>query len=109
MEECTHKSASVWEPQSFQLDRRTSGCHAIQQGRGRHGRWESENNDKARMVHIRQEANSHLIRALEKNVWEHKLEDALKGDKIYYKRENEKRSPVKVIGIDGKIVIVKRQ
>lgn len=64
---------------------------------------------KARIIHIKQESEERIRRALSKNVREHKIEEARIGDKVYYKRENEKRwrGPAKVIGIDGKTVIVK--
>ena len=64
---------------------------------------------KAREVHIQQEASSKIKRALKGNIREHKLESAEVGKEVYYKREgeNEWRGPAKVIGRDGKTVIVK--
>ena len=46
---------------------------------------------------------------MNKNVREHKIEEAIIGDEVFYKRENEQewRGPAKVVGISGKTVIVK--
>ena len=65
--------------------------------------------NKARVTHVEQEASKRLKIALKKQIREHKLEDAELQDEVYYKREGEKewRGPARVIGIDGKMVIVK--
>ena len=46
---------------------------------------------------------------MNKKVREHKLEEAVVGDEVYYKREseNEWRGPAKVVAASGKTVIVK--
>ena len=64
---------------------------------------------KAREVFIRNESCSKLRIALNKNVREHKLEEAVVGDEVFYKREDEKewRGPAEVVGVSGKTVIVK--
>src|SRR5215469_7839953 len=64
---------------------------------------------KAREIHIQQESESRIRKALRKNIREHKYEDSNIGDKVYYKRENEKRwrGPGRVIGRDGKNILVK--
>ena len=64
---------------------------------------------KAREVFIKNEACNKLRIALNKNVREHKLEEAVVGDEVFYKRENEPewRGPAKVIGVSGKTVVVK--
>ena len=64
---------------------------------------------KAREVFIKNEACNKLRIALNKKVREHKLEEAVVGDEVFYKRENEPewRGPAKVIGVSGKTVVVK--
>ena len=64
---------------------------------------------KAREVFIKNEACNKLRIALKKKVREHRLEEAVVGDEVYYKRENECewRGPARVIGVTGKTVIVK--
>ena len=64
---------------------------------------------KSREIHIQQEADNRLKRALKSNVREHKLEEVEKSDEVYYKRDGEQewRGPAKVIGTDGKTVVVK--
>ena len=64
---------------------------------------------KAREVFIKNEACNKLRIALKKRVREHKLKEAVVGDEVYYKRENECewRGPARVIGATGKTVIVK--
>ena len=64
---------------------------------------------KAREAFIKNEACNKLRIALNKNVREHKLEEAVVGDEVFYKRENEPewRGPAKVIGVSGKTVVVK--
>ena len=63
---------------------------------------------KAREVYIRNESCNKLRIAMKKKIREHKLEEAKINDEVYYKRESEEewRGPAKVIGIDGKNVIV---
>ena len=65
--------------------------------------------NNARVTQVEQEASKRLKIALKKQIREHKLEDAQLQDEVYYKREGEKewRGPARVIGIDGKTVIVK--
>lgn len=64
---------------------------------------------KAREVFVKNESCNRIRTALNKNVREHKLEEAIMGEEVYYKREeeNEWRGPAKIIGIEGKTVIVK--
>ena len=64
---------------------------------------------KAREVFVKNEACDKLRVALNKKVREHKLETAMVGDEVFYKRENESewRGPAKVIGLSGKTVVVK--
>src|ERR1700755_2535405 len=64
---------------------------------------------KAREAHIKQEAEDRVKRAMRGQIREHKLELAEPGEEVYYKREidNNWRGPAKVIGRDGKVVIVK--
>ena len=66
--------------------------------------------NRARVIHIQQEAEEKIRRALRHQVREHKLMDVEKGQEVYYKREGEKewRGPARVIGVDGKVVIVKQ-
>ena len=63
----------------------------------------------ARKIHIQQESDDHLKRALKGRIREHKIEKAKMEDKVYYKKEKEKlwRGPAVVIGRNGKNVIVK--
>src|SRR5215469_5837918 len=65
--------------------------------------------EEARKIHLEQEANKKLRIALSKNVRDHRIEDARIGDEVYYKRENEKcwRGPAKILGLDGKTIIIK--
>ncbi len=58
---------------------------------------------------IKNESCNKIRIALNKRVRQHKIEDAVVGDDVYYKRENEEewRWPAKVIGVSGKTVIVK--
>ena len=62
----------------------------------------------ARKIHIKLESEERIKKALERRIIEHKIEDAQIGEKVYYKRENDKRwrGPAKVIGVDGKTLIV---
>src|ERR1044072_409318 len=64
---------------------------------------------KAREAHVKQEAEDRVKRAMKGQIREHKLELAEPGEEVYYKREIDKnwRGPAKVIGRDGKVVIVK--
>ena len=64
---------------------------------------------KSRKIHIMQEADKRLKIAMKSNVREHKLEDVENSDEVYYKRDGEQewRGPAKVIGTDGKTVVVK--
>ena len=64
---------------------------------------------KAREVNIKNESCTKIRTAMRKNVREHKIEDVIINDEVYYKREDEKqwRGPAKVIGVDGKVVVVK--
>src|SRR6201990_1259824 len=64
---------------------------------------------KAREAHVKQEAEDRVKRAMKGQIREHKLELAEPGEEVYYKREidNNWRGPAKVIGRDGKTVIVK--
>ena len=64
---------------------------------------------KAREIHVKQEAEERIRRALMGQIVEHKVELAQAGEKVYYKRsgENEWRGPAVVIGRDGKTVVVK--
>ena len=63
----------------------------------------------SRKIHIMQEADKRLKKAMKNNVREHKLEDVENSDEVYYKRDGEQewRGPAKVIGTDGKTVVVK--
>ena len=63
----------------------------------------------AREIHIQQESNDCIRRALKGRIREHKVEEAKIGDKVYYKREKDHkwRGPEIVIGMDGKNVILK--
>ena len=64
---------------------------------------------KAREVFIKNESCNKIRIALNKKVREHKLEEAVVGDEVFYKRENEHewRGPAKVVGVSGKTVVVK--
>ena len=64
---------------------------------------------KAREVFMKNESCNKIRIALNKNVREHKLEDTVVGDEVFYKREseNEWRGPARVIGVSGKTVVVK--
>ena len=64
---------------------------------------------KAREVFIKNESCNKIRIALNKRVREHKLEEAIMGDEVFYKRENEDewRGPARVVAIAGKTVIVK--
>ena len=64
---------------------------------------------KAREIHVQQEAEEKIRRALKGQIRDHKIEDASLGDEVLYKRAGEKewRGPAKVIGVDGKTVMVK--
>ena len=64
---------------------------------------------KAREVFIKNEACNKIRIALNKKVREHKLEEAVVGDEVFYKRENEYewRGPAQVVGVSGKTVVVK--
>ena len=63
----------------------------------------------SRRIHIMQESDQKIRLALKKQIREHRIEDAQQGDEVFYKREGEKswRGPAKVVGVDGKTVIVK--
>lgn len=64
---------------------------------------------KAREVFVKNESCRKIRIALNKRVREHKLEDAIVGDEVFYKRENEHqwRGPANVIGVAGKTIVVK--
>ena len=64
---------------------------------------------KAREVFVKNESCNKIRVALNKKVREHKLQEAVVGDEVFYKRENEYewRGPAKVVGVSGKTVIVK--
>ena len=64
---------------------------------------------QAREAFIKNESCNKIRIALNKNVREHKLEETMSGDEVFYKRENESvwRGPAKVIGSSGKTVVVK--
>ena len=64
---------------------------------------------KAREVFIKNESCNKIRTALNKRVREHRLEEAVVGDEVFYKRENENewRGPAEVVGVSGKTVIVK--
>ena len=64
---------------------------------------------RAREVFIKNESCNKIRIALNKKVREHKLEEAVVGDDVFYKRENERewRGPAKVVGVSGKTVVVK--
>ena len=64
---------------------------------------------EAREKFIQSESCNKLSIALNKQVREHKLEDAMVGDEVYYKRDNEQlwRGPAKILGVCGKTVVVK--
>src|SRR5215469_4117775 len=63
---------------------------------------------RAREIHVQQEADSRIKRALRNNIREHNLELTEPGEEVYYKREEERewRGPAKVIGRDGKTAVV---
>src|SRR5215469_4856858 len=58
---------------------------------------------------IRLENDDRIKRALKGKIKMHKIEEAQLGDRIFYKREKEDkwRGLGKVIGIDGKTVVIK--
>ena len=64
---------------------------------------------KAREVFVKNEACNEIRIALNKKVREHKFEEAVVGNEVFYKRENEHkwRGPAKVAGVSGKALIVK--
>ena len=64
---------------------------------------------KAREVFIRNESCNKIRFTLNKKVREHKFQEAVVGDEVFYKRENENewRGPAKVVGVSGKTVVVK--
>lgn len=64
---------------------------------------------KAREVFVKNESCNKIRTALNKKVRDHKLEEAVTGDEVFYKRENEHewRGPAKVVGVSGKTVVVK--
>ena len=64
---------------------------------------------RSRRVQIMQESNQKIRTALRNQIREHRVEEAQQGDEVYYKRDGEKawRGPAKVVGIDGKTVVVK--
>ena len=64
---------------------------------------------KARETFIKNESCNKIRIALNKKVREHKFEEAVVGDEVFYKRENENewRGPAKVVGVSGKTVVVK--
>ena len=64
---------------------------------------------KARETFVRNESCNKIRIALNKRVREHRIEEAVLGDEVFYKREMESewRGPAKVVGVTGKIVIVK--
>lgn len=64
---------------------------------------------KAREIHIKNESCDKIRVALNKRVRVHKFDEAVVGDEVFYKREdeNEWRGPAQVVGISGKTVVVK--
>ena len=62
-----------------------------------------------RRVHVIQESDERVRRALRSRIREHRIEDAEMSDEVFYKRdgESEWRGPARVIGRDGKSVVVK--
>ena len=65
---------------------------------------------KAREIHIQQESDRKINRALKHRVRRQEVQELCMGEKIYYKKDKEDRwrGPARVIGIDGKSVIVKQ-
>src|SRR5215469_2167566 len=66
--------------------------------------------EKVRENYLNNESREKIKRALKGKIREHKIEEAIVGDKIFYKKEGEDkwRGPGKVIGTDGKTVMVKQ-
>ena len=64
---------------------------------------------RSRKIQIAHESDQKIRTALKNQIRSHKIEDAQQGDEIFYKREGEEewRGPARVVGIDGKTVIVK--
>lgn len=64
---------------------------------------------KARISFIENEYSEKIQRALRSSIREHNIEDIEIGEKVYYKRNMDKewRGPAKIIGQDGKTIIVK--
>ena len=65
-----------------------------------------ETQQKVRESFRSTECRNRIKRALKAKIRTHKLEEAVLGDKVFYKRKNEKkwRGPGKVIGVEGKTV-----
>ena len=68
-----------------------------------------EEQEKIRESFQSEECRRRIKRALRANIRRHRVENAIIGENVYYKRKGEKRwrGPGKVIGVDGKVVIVK--
>ena len=64
---------------------------------------------KCRVAHKQQESKEKLQQALKHKIRMRRVECAEVGDQVYYKKdkEGEWRGPGKVIGRDGKVVVVK--
>lgn len=64
---------------------------------------------KSREIYTQVESSEKIKRALSHQIREHHLEDCQSGDRVFYKRENEKswRGPATVVGRIGKTVVVK--
>jgi hypothetical protein len=65
--------------------------------------------ESSRINQIKFDNNERIKTALKANIREHHISDAQIGERVLYKREGEDswRGPAKVIGVDGKTVIVK--
>ena len=66
--------------------------------------------EDARVIHNQQECDKRLQRALRKPIRPHPLDEIYLGAKVMYKREKDKvwKGPAKVVGLDGKTVLVKQ-
>ena len=65
---------------------------------------------KAREIYVQQEADRKLKRALRHKTRKQEMEEINVGEKVYYKKNKEDkwRGPPKVIGKDGKTVVLKQ-
>ena len=65
---------------------------------------------QARVAHIQMESEDRVRRALKHKIRSHPMELAEIGDEVYYKKDNEDnwRGPGRVLGRDGKVVLVKQ-